>query len=100
MLIRIYNKEFIQQDQNCHYRQNMNHFTRDSQVTFINHLNCTELFHMNWSQSSAITWFHRLQRLLLVVGEPKWKIASSIFKEGLLSVSAGAEKFSPFVQAG
>ena len=55
---------------------------------------------MNWSQSSAITWFHRLQRLLLVVGEPKWKIASSIFKEGLLSVSAGAEKFSPFVQAG
>ena len=55
-------------------------YTRDSQVTFINHLNCTELFHMNWS--------------------PKWKIASSIFKEGLLLVSAGAEKFSPFVQAG
>ena len=74
--------------------------TRDSQVTFINHLNCTELFHMNWSQSSAITWFHRLRRLLLVVGEPKWKKASSIFKEGLLSVSAGAEKFTPFVQAG
>ena len=46
-------------------------YTRDSQVTFINHLNCTELFHMNWSQSSAITWFHRLGRLLLIVGEPK-----------------------------
>ena len=61
------------------------------------------MFHMSWSQSSAITWFHRLQRLqrlLLVVGEPKWKVASSIFKEGLLSVSAGVEKFSPFFQAG
>ena len=75
-------------------------YTRDSQVTFINHLNCTELFHMNWSQSSAITWFHRLGRLLLIVGEPKCKLASSILKEELLPVSAGTEKFCSFIQAG
>ena len=48
-----------------------NNNKRDSQVTFTEHL-LYSVFHMTGSQSSAITWFHRIQTTngRMSIGEP------------------------------
>ena len=55
------------------YQYNRMQHTKNSQVTFIYRWIVQNCFIWFDSQSSAITWFHRIKRIDIVFGAPKWK---------------------------